>query len=134
MAERIELFDVTIPAGTAIASPQTTALSFNDGVVEQIEITIPPGPSGLVGFRIGHSAQTIIPKSGNGWIIADDQFIKWPLQGFPTGNKWFFRGYNTDVFDHTIYLRFLVLETRRNLLQQATLVPIAPMGTAEDFS
>lgn len=134
MAERIELFDVTIPAGTAIASPQITALSFNQGVVEQIEIIVPPGPSGLVGFRIRHSAQTIIPMSGNGWIIADNEQIKWPLQGYPVGNKWSIQAYNTDVYEHTLYLRFLVLETRRNTLVEATLVPIAPMGSAEDFN
>lgn len=134
MAERIELFDVTILAGTAIASPQVTALSFNQGIVQQLEIIVPPGPSGLVGFRIRHSAQTVIPRSGSGWIIADNEAIKWPLEGYPVGNKWSIQAYNTDVFDHTLYLRFLIVETRRNLLEQATLVPIAPMGTSEDFS
>lgn len=134
MAERIETFDVTIPAGTAIASAQTTALNFNMGVVQKIEILIPPGPSGLVGFRIRHSAQTVIPHSGSGWIIADDEKIEWPLENFPVGNKWTIQAYNTDVFPHTLYLRFLVAETRRNILQQATLVPIAPGGLAEDFS
>ena len=134
MAERIETFDVSIPAGTAIASPLVTALPFNQGVVQQIEIIVPPGPSGLVGFRIRHSVQTVIPRSGSGWIIADNEVIKWPLENYPVGNKWDIQAYNTDVFVHVLYLRFLILETRRNVLERATLVPIGPMGTAEDTS
>lgn len=134
MAERIEIFDVTTAAGTAIASPQTTALSFNQGIVQKLEILIPPGPSGLVGFRIRHSAQVVIPNSGNGWIIGDNEKIEWPLEKYPVGNKWTIQTYNTDVFPHTLYLRLLVLETQRSLLERATLVPIGPMGTAEDAS
>lgn len=134
MAQRIETFDVTIAAGTAIATPQTTVLNFNQGVVQQLEIIVPPGPSGLVGFRIRHSGQTIIPQSGVGWIISNDEQIKWPLENYPVGNKWSIQAYNTDVFQHTLYLRFLILETQKNTLQRATLVPIAPMGSAEDFS
>lgn len=134
MAERIEAFDVTIPLGTAIATPQVTALSFNQGVVQKLVIVIPPGPSGLVGFRIRHSTQTIIPNSGSGWIIADNERIEWPLEGYPVGNKWTIQAYNTDVFPHTLYLRFEIAETRRNTLERATLVPIGPMGNASDAS
>lgn len=134
MAERIEIFDVITPAGTAIASPQTTALPFNQGIVQKLEILIPPGPSGLVGFRVRHSTQVVIPNSGNGWVIGDDEKIEWPLEKYPVGNKWTILTYNTDVFPHTLYLRFLVLETQRSMLERATLVPIGPMGTAEDAS
>lgn len=134
MAERVELFDVLIPAGTAIASPQITALPFNQGVVQRLEIIVPPGPSGLVGFRIRHSTQTIIPNTGNGWIIADNEQIKWDLERYPVGNKWSIQAYNTDVFEHTLYLRFFILETQRSTIERAVLVPIAPMGMAEDFS
>ena len=133
MAERIETFDVAIPAGTAIATPQTTAFSFNQGVVQRLEIIVPPGPSGLVGFRIRHSTQTVIPQSGSGWIIADDEKISWPLEKYPVGNKWSLQAYNTDAFQHTLYFRFLLLETQFNTLQHATLVSVPPMGSAEDF-
>lgn len=134
MTERIEVFQVTIPAGTAQASPLTTPLSFNQGIVHKLEITIPPGPSGLVGFRIRHSSQTVIPNSGTNFIIADGQYIEWDLEGYPVGNAWAIQAYNTDVFPHTLYLRFLINETRRNILAPAQLVPIAPGGLAMDLS
>lgn len=134
MTERIEVFQVTTPAGTAQASPLTTNLSFNQGIVHKLEITVPPGPSGLLGFRMRHSGQVVIPNSGTNFIIADNQFIQWDLEGYPVGNKWSIQTFNTDVFDHTLYLRFMINETRRNLLAGATLVPIAPGGYAEDLS
>lgn len=134
MAERIEAFDVTIPLGTAVATPQTTALLFDIGVVQRVEILVPPGPSGLVGFQLVHSGQVIIPDNPARFIVADGEVIKWDLEGYPVGRAWALRAYNTDVFDHTIYLRFLVAETRRNILAPAQLVPIAPGGLALDLT
>lgn len=106
MAERIELTTVTIPAGTAVATPLVTVADFNDGGVERIEVTVPPGPSGLVGFRIAHSGQTIIPYEVNDWVITDDEKISWPVEGFPTGNKWSIIAYNTDIYLHKLYFRW----------------------------
>jgi len=110
VADRIEVFPIVVPAGTAIGAPQTTALSMVDGHVERIEIIIPPGPSGLVGFRVIHSQQVVIPFSGTAWVIADDEKISWPIQNYPTGNKWSIRAYNTDIYSHTLYFRFHILE------------------------
>lgn len=132
MAQRIESFTVLTPAGTLDTAPQTTALSFNDGVVQQIEILIPPGPSGLMGFRILHSGDVVIPYDRSKWIIADNEVIKWPLEGYPTGRAWAIRTYNLDAYSHTLYIRILVDETPRATSQRAQLVYIAPGGTAED--
>ena len=133
MAERIELFDVTIPAGTAIATPQTTALTFDPGIVERIEIVVPPGPSGLVGFQIRHSGETVIPHDASRWIIADNEPINWPVQSFPEGSAWALRAYNLDVYNHTLYFRFHVNETVRSNNGRVQLVPIPPLAFAEDF-
>lgn len=134
MAQRIETFDVTIPAGTLVAAPQVTALAFNIGVVQGIEIQVPPGPSGLVGFRIRHSGDTVIPYDRSKWIIADNDVIRWPLEGFPTGRAWSIEAYNTDVYAHTLYIRFLVSEIQRDTLARPQLVYIAPGATAEDVA
>lgn len=134
MADRIETFDVTVPAGTAIATPATTQLSFDLGIVEKLEITVPPGPSGLVGFRIRHSSQTVIPNNAANWIIADDEKISWTLNDYPVGNKWSISAYNTDVYAHTLYLRFHVNETQRATRGAVALVPITPGGGITDIS
>lgn len=105
MADRIETPAITIPASTLATAPQTTALSLRDAVLERIEVRIPPGPSGLMGFAFLHSGQQVIPFTPGDWIVADDESLDWAVEHFPTGNKWSLRGYNTDVYAHTIYLR-----------------------------
>lgn len=108
MANRVELFQVTVPAGTAKAGAQTTALDFNDGIVETIEIVVPDGVAGLAGFRIAKNGQSIIPYTGDNWIVSNDEKIIFPLTDLPEGAGWQLIAYNTDVFPHTFYLRFMV--------------------------
>lgn len=124
MASRIELMTVTVPAGTALANPFRTKASFNDGIVDRLEMRWPPGPSGLVGLRIGHSGQVVIPDSGAGWIVTDDESIVWSMEDYPTANAWFVDGYNTDVNDHTVYLRWLMSEIPAPVAARAQLIPI----------
>lgn len=134
MAQRIEIFTVTVPSGTALSTPQTTSMGMNPGIVERIEILVPPGPSGLVGFQVRHSGDTVIPHDSTKWIISDNERIDWRVEGYPEGNAWAFRAYNTDVYNHTFYLRFHVNETQRSSGDRITLVPIPPLSFAEDIS
>lgn len=131
MADRVEIFRVTVPAGTAQAAPADTPLSFNPGNVTDIELVIPTGPSGLVGFKIRHSGNTIIPYGDNTFVVTDGEIIRWPLTGAPVGNKWVFRAYNTDIYDHTIEVRFLVTETRNATVAPVPSIEIAPIAPAE---
>jgi hypothetical protein len=108
MATRIEVFDVTIPAGTAQATPVTVSLPFDDGELERIEMRWPPGPAGLVGLRIRHSSQVVIPYSVNSWVVSDDEPIYWNVSGYPATDKWDVLGYNLGVYPHTIQIRLLV--------------------------
>lgn len=124
MADRIESKKATIPAGTSSLSPVTIAFGFDDGQVDMIDILIPPGPSGLVGFAIVHSSQPVIPYTAGDWIIGDDEKLPWPLSNFPTGGKWSLIGYNSDVYDHTIYVRFLITEVTPTVTGPVGLVPI----------
>lgn len=127
MAERIEAPAVTVAAGTAIAAPQTTTLNWTDGVVERIEVRVPPGPSGLVGFRILHSGQQVIPFRSTDWIITDDEVLSWDVANYPTGNKWAIRAYNVDLYSHTLYFRFLVRELALPSPAPLALIPIVPI-------
>ena len=111
MASRVELFTVTTVAGTDIAAPLTTACTFDVGEVEGIEILVPPGNAGLSGFQIRHSGAGVFPREDSKWIIASGEVIKWAVQDAPTAGRWQVRSYNTDVNDHSLYLRFLVRET-----------------------
>lgn len=124
MAERIEIIDVTIPAGTAVATPATVNLNIPDGVVRRIEQRWPPGPAGLVGLKVRHSAQIIIPRSGGAFLVTEDEVVIWDVDGLPTGNKWSVVGYNTDINNHTIQFRILLDEIPTPQRSPVQLVPI----------
>lgn len=125
MAQRTELFAVTVPAGTAQASPQVTALSFPDAVTEAVEFIIPPGPSGLVGWQLRHSGQFIIPRTANSFFVMDDVHQTWALEDYPVGNKWQVAAYNTDIYDHTLQFIFHVNELSQPV---GTTPPLIPIG------
>ena len=108
MAEEFRTFDVVVPAGTAKATPQLTKLTLPVRVVDEIEIRVPPGPRGEVGFAIGSSGVQVIPMAIGSWIVTDDEEINWRLENFWDSGAWEVRAYNTGQFDHTLYLRFLL--------------------------
>jgi hypothetical protein len=130
MAERIERFEILTPAGTTKAAPLTSALNFDLGIVDRMEVLVPPGPRGFAGFKIAHSGQVIIPRSGTSWIISDNFTHDWVLDSYPVGQKWSVITHNTDVYDHTIYITIHVNETVRSTTQQIALQPITPFGIA----
>jgi len=131
MATRIEPFEVLTPKGTAQTSHQVTPLSFQDGRVERIEILVPPGPSGLAGFKVAHSGQSVIPIKNDVWNVADGVKFDWPLSNFPTGDSWELWTYNTDVYDHTIYLWFHVMDFGSESIAIPVPLSIAPGGMAQ---
>lgn len=132
MADRIEPFAITVPAGTLSTAHAEFPLSFNDGRVDRLEIRIPPGPSGLVGFRIAHSGQQVIPYTGAEWIIGDNEPLDWDMDNYPTGGAWELWAYNTDIYDHTLYLRFHVTEIPGQAVTPVAPIPIEPIGEAEE--
>lgn len=126
MANRIEAPAVTVAANTAITIPTTTVLSWEPGIVERIEVFVPPGSSGLVGMRILHSGQQVIPFRSTDWIITDNEKISWDVEAFPTGNKWAVRAYNLDTYEHVWYFRFLIREFPIPATPRGLAVPIGP--------
>jgi len=134
VAQRIETPVVTVPAGTLATAPQTTALTLRDAVLQRIEVVIPPGPSGLMGFAFLHSGQQIIPFTTSQWIIADDDKLEWEVDQFPTGNKWSVKAYNTDVYPHSIYLRLHFQELTEKLQVAGAPILIMPVIPDSDLS
>lgn len=106
-AEDIFSFAVTIPHGTLAASPIVSAMPIGVRVVDHIDIRVPPGPRGLMGFRIMTGGQVVIPSNETSWIIADDESMPWDVTGFIDSGAWSLQGYNTGTNDHTVYIRFL---------------------------
>lgn len=110
MAERVIPLTCVVPANTAIASPQQFPLQFPAANVERIDVRVPPGPGGYVGFAVQYGGGNFIPEGNGTWIVADDQYIQWPLTGAPDGGNWTITAYNQDVIPHTLYVFFLISE------------------------
>lgn len=108
MAVEVRVFDVTLSAQTPKASPVTTPLALPPRTVQGVELVIPDGCSGLVGFRLTMAGTPVIPTNLGAWLISNGEVIRWPLEGYPDSGAWQLQGYNTDLFDHTITVRFLL--------------------------
>jgi hypothetical protein len=107
-AAEIRSFAVTIPAGTAKVAPVTVDIPFPPRVVTEIHWRVPPGPSGLMGWRLTMSGgQSVLPINGT-YIVTDRHADKWAVINQPDSGQWEVTGYNTDIFDHTVYLDFFL--------------------------
>lgn len=106
MAQEYREFAVTIPAGTALATPVTTKITFPARQVLAISWRVPPGPSGKMGWALTSAGAPVIPIQPATYIVTDDQADTWELDGFLDSGNWAVTGYNTGVYPHTVYLTF----------------------------
>ena len=108
MAVEIQKFQATIPAGTPASNPLVSNMGMPARIVRRITVLVPPGPSGLVGFRLGSGGQQIIPITTGQWVIADDELLTWDVQGQIESGAWQLIAYNTGSNPHTLYVTFEV--------------------------
>ncbi len=136
MAREIRHYTVTIPAGTSAASPVTTALVMPARVVRAIHWRVPPGPRGVMGFRIGASGVQVIPWNTGEWIVADDESDELELQDQITSGGWQVFGYNLGSFDHSVYLTFRLDPPQRVGLASSTpaIIPADQLGGSSSGS
>lgn len=108
MADEIRQYTATIPAGTTAAAPVRVNFDMPAREVQGIQIRVPPGPSGVVGFALQNSGVTVIPYGSDQWIVTSADYIDWTLSNYITSGSWQLLGYNTGAFSHSIYVRFLL--------------------------
>ena len=108
MAQEIREFAVLIPAGTAKAAPRTVSIAFPERKVTSVTYRVPPGPSGLMGWALTSAGTPVIPIQQNTFIVTDNQSDTWFLDGYLDSGNWQVTGYNTGLYDHTVYLTFLL--------------------------
>ena len=132
MAREIRSFAVTTPAGTAAASPLLTEIPFPPRTVDSVQIRVPPGPAGSVGFTLSLAGVPVIPCNLGEWIITDDEVIDWDLTGYPDSGAWQLTTYNTGQLDHTIYVRFLLDLAGQTATPSSGLLPVVGMVSADN--
>ena len=148
MADRLEWFDVTIPAGTPIATPVTIPMVFNDGEVIEIDVKVLDGPCGSVGFHINAGGSQYVPRTAGSFIRPNDDYFTWRIANAINSGSWGLTGYNLDNWDHNLQVGFQVndrglsLATQENqigtsantLLTAATSSPQSTVAVADPLS
>ncbi len=107
MAVEIYEFAVLVPANTPQSAPQLSSLSMPPRVVTEVEIRVPPGPLGNLGFQLAAAGRPFIPRNAGAYVVTDDEVISWALEEQITSGAWQLIAYNTGDFPHTIHVRFL---------------------------
>ncbi len=122
-------FTATVAAGTPIAAPTTFTPGLEPGVLEAIELQIPPGHSGLTGIRFTQSRQQIVPYSNTiAWIIGDNLDLSFPVDmEVDTGLQ--VVAYNTGNFSHSFFLRFRIRQLPVSSgIPQLTVIPSSQLS------
>lgn len=108
MAQEIREFAVLIPHGTAKSAPLVANISFPQREVIAVSWRVPPGPSGLMGWALTSAGTPVIPIQPGTYVVTDNQAATWNLEGYLDSGNWQLTGYNTGLYDHTVYLTFLL--------------------------
>lgn len=108
MALQVQQFAATIPTGTSRDAPVTVPLDIDNWVLEQLDLEVPAGPSGLMGFAVFNNGVQWIPSSPGTWLVWDDVQQSWPFTDQPDASGWQVVGYNMGIYDHTVTVRFHV--------------------------
>jgi hypothetical protein len=108
VATRVFQFTVTIPSGTPKSAPATSGLTLDGWDLEMIDLEVPPGPAGLMGFYVANNGVQWIPQGDGEWLVWDDVQHSWPLTDQPNASGWEIVGYNLGDYDHIAIVRMHV--------------------------
>lgn len=106
MAREVRKYTVTVPAGTAIATPQATSIAFPVRTVRSVDWRIPPGAQGVMGWQLAMGGVQVVPVASDTWVIDDGTAGTFTLDGYPDSGAWQVIGYNTGTFPHSVFLTF----------------------------
>lgn len=105
MASRILPFRITVPAGTPDTAPHVQDIDLDGWIVQRLDLDVPAGPAGLMGFQVFNNGVPWLPYGADEWVIWDDVKDTWYLDGQPNAGGWEVRAYNTGTYDHSLTVR-----------------------------
>lgn len=129
MAVYVIPFTVVIPAGTTAAEPYTQELALDNWSIERIDLEVPSGPAGLMGFQVYNNGVPWIPYGADEWLVWDNVKEFYYMTDQPTGSGWAIAGYNTGFYDHSVTTRWHVNPT--SSLQPAPATPSITVVTSD---
>lgn len=114
MALQVLQFVVTIPPGTTDAAPFSEELELDNWDIERVDLEVPAGPAGLMGFAVYNNGVQWQPATPGTWLVWDDTKDSWTLQNQPNASGWSVVGYNLGQYAHAVTVRFHVNLTAAN--------------------
>lgn len=110
MADRIENFRITQPAGDNPGDFTSTLVSFDPGIVTAVIIHVPSGHAGLTGIQIAYNDDQIIPAPPRVYYRGNKRTLRRELsEEYPANGNWFVQVFNGDKFyAHTWDVEFEV--------------------------
>ena len=106
MATSVTAVTATVPHGTPTTALVTVNLSIVPATVDKIRWRVPPGPRGNLGWYLSMGGVQVLPDVAGEFVVADDEYDDWEIDGLPDSGAWQLTGYNTGSYDHTVYLYF----------------------------
>lgn len=125
MASRLYKLDITVPAKTAQLTPILTQWPLEDCILNSIRIVVPPGHVGLTGIRILQSQQQIIPWGNLSYLVMDNDKYDVQINSEIGASAISVAAYNTDIYNHTFYLRAQISD-----ISSTPTTPILPVAAA----
>lgn len=99
----------TFPKGSTFANQHVIPIDIGDVWCYSVEVQIPDGPKGNLAIALQYAGTQIVPWGVEGGFLQADNYEK----SFPVdaelGQGLQLVGFNTGNFDHTAFLRFLVV-------------------------
>jgi hypothetical protein len=106
-ATRTGLFDILTGTSYTSTDPLVTAIDLGDAYLTEIDIRIPPGHCGTTGIQVMFNGALVVPwADDSSWLIADDERLNFPVNT-EVDTQLTVNTYNTDLWDHTFYCRFV---------------------------
>lgn len=111
-ASRVEVFDVTVPASTLESAPAETETQFPQGELVGVELVFPDGCAGEVGVQLAVAGGQVLPTTRGAWFAGNNETLSYELVGQANNGNWSVIAYNSDEYDHTVHVRYLVADFR----------------------
>ena len=108
MAVEIRAFAVTVEPGSSSSAPVSFDVSFPPRVVRRVEVVVPDGPRGNVGFQVGAGGSGLLFPANGGFFITNNETVIWDLETGITSGSWQVIAYNAGQYSHTLFFRFLL--------------------------
>jgi hypothetical protein len=132
MAQQVLQFTVAIPANTTPAAPVTIPLQVDNWDIQQIDLEVPAGASGLMGFAVYNNGVQWLPRTPGAWLIWDDRSQQFPTENQPSGSGWQIVGYNTGFYVHNVTVRFHVTPVDTSQYVNSPTINIVTNPTVSD--